>query len=153
MGGGDEEVLDDVVGLQCRALHALAATALRTVEVGLGPLRVAGAGDRDDDVFLGDQIFHRHVAVVGHQAGTPLVPELVDDLAHLVADDLTLPARPGQDVVVVLDLGGYLVVLVDDPLAFQGGQPTKLQVEDGDGLDLVDLQQRHQSTAGGVCGR
>ena len=65
---------------------------LGPVEVGLGALGVAGAGDGDDDVLGGDQVLHRHVAVEGDQPGAPLVAVLVDDLVQLVADDLALPA-------------------------------------------------------------
>ena len=39
---------------------------------------------------------------------------------------------------------------VDDLLALQRGQPAQLHVEDRVGLDLVDLEQRHQAAAGVV---
>ena len=39
---------------------------------------------------------------------------------------------------------------IDDLLALEGGQSTQLHVEDGVGLDLVDLEQRHQPLAGVV---
>ena len=139
---------DDVVGAQVRALHALPAAPLRPVQVGLGALGVAGAGDRDDDVFLGDEVFHRDVAVVRDQPGAALVAVLVDDLGELVADDRALPAGLGEDVVEVRDLALDLGRLVDDPLPLEGGQPAQLQVEDGDGLHLVDLEQLHQPGCG-----
>ena len=47
--------------------------------------------------------------------------------------------------LVVGDLRHQLVVLVDELLALQGGQLAQLHVEDGPGLDLVDLQQVHQA--------
>ena len=142
---GDEEVLDDVVGTQLGAAHALAAAALGPVQVGLGPLGVAAAGDRDDHVLLGDQVRHGHVAVVGDDLGAPVVAELRDDLAELGADDLPLPLRRGQDRLVVGDLRHQLVVLVDQLLPLEGGQLAQLHVQDGAGLDLVDLQQVHQA--------
>ena len=74
-----------------------------------------------------------------------VVAVLVDDLGELVADDLPLPLRRGEDVLVVGDLRHQLVVLVGDLLALQGGQLAQLHVEDGLRLDLVDLQQRHQA--------
>ena len=63
VGRGDEEVLDHVVGAQLRALHALAAAVLRAVVVAAGALDVAAAGDGDDHLLLGDEVFDRHVAV------------------------------------------------------------------------------------------
>ena len=84
MRGRDEEVGDDVVGLQPRALHALAAAPLGPVQVGLRALRVAGPGDRDDDVFLGDQVLDADIAVVRDDPGAALVAVLLDDLGQLV---------------------------------------------------------------------
>ena len=94
----DEEVRDDVVLLERRALHALAAALLGPVQVGLGPLRVTRPGDRDDDVLDGDEVLHGDVAVVGQDPGAPVVAVLVDDLGQLVADDGPLPLRrwPGS---------------------------------------------------------
>ena len=69
VGGGDEEVVDDVVLRSCAPLDALAAAPLRPVEVGLGALGVAGAGDRDDHVLLGDQVLHGHLAVERRRSG------------------------------------------------------------------------------------
>jgi hypothetical protein len=57
-------------------------------------------------------------------------------------------ARLGQDVRVVQDLGRDLVVILDDLLPLERSEPAQLQVEDGDRLDLIDLQQRHQAGLG-----
>ena len=83
--------------------------------------------------------------------GAPVVAVLVDDLSQLVADDLPLPLGRGQDVLVVGDLRHQLVMLVDELLPLQRGQPAQLHVEDGPGLHLVDLQQLHQALLGGVA--
>ncbi len=72
----------------------------------------------------------------------------LDDLGELVADDLPLPLGPGEDVVVVLDEPHELVVLVDDPLPLQGGEAAQLHLEDGAGLDLVDVEEFHEAVAG-----
>ena len=61
--GRRDEVLDDVVAAQARAAHALAAALLGAVLVGAGALGVAAAGDRDDELLVGDQVLHREVAV------------------------------------------------------------------------------------------
>src|SRR6202030_1999624 len=91
VGRGDEEVVHDVVGAQLRTADPLAAAPLRPVQVGLGALGVAAVGDRDRDVFLGDQVLVGHLAVAGDDLGEPVVAELVDDLGQLGADDLPLP--------------------------------------------------------------
>src|SRR5688572_19065205 len=77
--------------------------ALLAVEVGLGALGVAAARHRDDDVLLGDQVLHGQIALVRGEPGAAVVAVLVDDLAELVADDLPLPLRTGEDVLEVAD--------------------------------------------------
>ena len=148
MSRGDEEVVHDVVGAQLRAADPLAASPLRAVQVGLGALGVPAVGDRDRDVLFGDQVLVGHLAVVGDDLGAPLIPVLGHDLGQLGTDDLPLPLRRGQDVLVVGDLGFQLVVLVDEFLPLQGGQLAELHVQDRAGLDLVDLEQPHQALLG-----
>ena len=141
-------MLDHVVAAQGRAAHALAAALLGAVLVGAGPLGVAAAGDRDDEVLVGDQVLHREVAVGRDDLGTPVVAVLLDDLGELVDDDLPLARLVGEDVLEVGDLELELGQVVDDLLALEGGQPAQLHVEDRGGLDLVDLEQLHQAGAG-----
>ena len=71
---------------------------------------------------------------------------------ELVADDRALTLRLGQDVFEVGDLGLDLGQIVDDALALQGGQAAQLHVEDGLGLDLVDVEQLDQAGPGDVDG-
>ena len=103
MVGGDEQVLDLVVGAQRRPAHALAAALLYPVQVGAGALGVAAAGDRDDHIGVGDQVLVGEVAVGGDDLGTAVVAVLLDDLGQFLADDLALPLGPGQDVLQVGD--------------------------------------------------
>lgn len=79
-------------------------------------------------------------------------PYLATDFVQLVADDLALAFRLGEDVVVVGDLAHELVVLVEDLLTFQGGQSAQLHGEDGVGLHLVHVKQVHKARAGGLRG-
>ena len=88
------------------------------------------------------------VTVPGDKTCAPLVPKVVDDLRQLRAHDGPLTRLIAQDVVVVSDLGHEVVELVDDLLAFQGGQAAQLHVEDGRRLHLIDLQETHQARAG-----
>ncbi|GAA4953418.1 hypothetical protein GCM10023238_19800 [Streptomyces heliomycini] len=147
VGGGHEEVVDDVVFLELRAAHPLAAALLGPVVVGLGALDVAAARDRDDDVLLGDQVLDGHVALVGDQLRLAVVAVLLDERGQLLADDAALADRGGEDLVVLADLRLEFVVLLDDLLALQGGQAAQLHLEDGVGLDVVDLQEVHQAPA------
>src|SRR5699024_1532909 len=154
VGGGDEELLDDVVAAKRGALDPLAAAVLSTVEARLRPLRIAAAGDRDDDLLLGDEVLHRHVPV---ETGEDLRPTVVtvafDDLVELLGHDLPLPGGRGQDVVVFGDEGLDLLGLLLDLQTLQGREPAQLEIEDRIRLDLVDLEQLHQTGPSLVRGR
>ena len=58
-----------------------------------------------------------------------------------------LPRLIDQNRVEVGDVGRQLLVLVDELLPFERGEPAQLHVEDRVGLDLVDRQQFHQALA------
>ena len=146
--GRRDEVLDDVVPAQGRAAHALPAALLGAVLVAQGSLGVAAAGDRDDQLLVGDQVLHREVAVGRDDLGTALVAVLVDDPGELLADDLPLARLVGEDVLEVGDLELDPRQVVDDLLALQRRETPQLHVEDRVGLDLVDLQQLDQTPRG-----
>ena len=78
---GDEEVADEVLFARAHADAALAATALHAVGRDRRPLDVAGVGDRDRHVLVGDQIFDAELAAL-----------LDDDRSALVASSCR--ARP-----------------------------------------------------------
>jgi hypothetical protein len=58
MGGGDEEVLHEVVLAQGRTAHPSATAPLRAIQPPQGSLCISAAGDRDDHILLGDEVFH-----------------------------------------------------------------------------------------------
>src|SRR5699024_7259649 len=139
--GGDEEVADDVVLLELRAAHSLAAPLLGAVEVRAGALGVAGLRDGDHHVLAGDQVLVGDVAVGGDDHGAPVVAVLVDDRAELVADDRALTLGLGQDVLVVGDFLLDRGELVYDLLSLERGQAPELHVEDRLRLVVVDVQE------------
>lgn len=152
MGGAHEEVRDDVVLLQPRTLHALAAAFLAAIQIGLGALGVSRFGDSDNDVLAGDQILVADVSVGRDDPGTPVVAVPVHDFGEFVAHDPTLPLGFCQDVFQIGDLGLDFGQVVDDALAFQCGQAPQLHVQDCLGLDLVDVEQLDQSGPGDIDG-
>ena len=150
MRRADEELADDVVLLEPRSHHSLAAAFLRTVEVGPGALGVSGLGDRDDHVLPGDQILVVDVPVGGDDAGSTVVAELLDDLGELVSHDLSLPLRLGQNVLQVGNGAFEFCQLVDDLLTLEGCEASQLHVEDRLSLDLVDVEQVDQALLGQI---
>ena len=143
---------DDVVLLQLRTAHALAAALLGAVQVGAGPLGVPGLGDRDHHVLAGDEVLVAHVAVGRDDDRTAVVAVLLDDLAELVADDRALALGPREDVLVVRDLELDRRELVDDLLPLQRREAPQLHVEDRLRLVVVDVQEVLEALARDVDG-
>ena len=94
----------------------------------------------DDHFLFGDQVLDAHVAVVAHEhLGAAVVAVLLDDLGEFLGDDGALALRVGDDRLEFGDHELELGVAVLDLLAFQGGQAAQLHVEDGAGLEIVDV--------------
>ena len=74
---GDEEVVDHVLLAGPHADPALAAAPLVAVGRDRRPLDVAGVGDRDRHVLVGDQILDAELALVLDDLGAARVAELV----------------------------------------------------------------------------
>ena len=149
---GDEEVTHDVVLLELRSAHALATALLGAVQVGSGPLGVAGLGDGDHHVLAGDEVLVGDVAVGRDDGRAAVVAVLLHDLVELVADDLTLTLGAGEDVLVVRDLDLDLGELVHDLLPLECREAAELHVEDGLRLVVVDIQEVLETLARHVDG-
>src|SRR5207248_4190323 len=87
MGGGDDQVLDEVLGARAHADAAFAASRLPPIGVHRGPLEVAAAGHRDGHVLYGNQIFQANLAGVLDNFGAARVAEVLLDFSQLVDDD------------------------------------------------------------------
>src|SRR6185312_9063003 len=75
VGGGHEEVLDEVFRARAHADAALAAAGLPAIGINGRALEVSAVGYRDGDVFDGDQVFEADFTGVLDDLGTALVPE------------------------------------------------------------------------------
>ena len=73
VGAGDEEVLDLVFFFEVHAGDADAAALLLAVGGDGQALDVAGLGDRDHHLLLGDQVFDVDLALVRHDLGAAVV--------------------------------------------------------------------------------
>jgi hypothetical protein len=118
---GDKEVLDDIVGAQSRPPNALAAALLRTVVVAARPLDVPAAGDGDDHFLDRNQIFVRQVALAGHNRGSSVIAELVDNLGELGRHNFALKVGAGKDFLESCDELFDFGRLVENLLAFESG--------------------------------
>ena len=150
VGGGDEQVLDDVLLLRLHPGHALAAPPLASVGLHVGALDVAGARDGDHHLLVGQQVLDGQLGGLGQDLRAPPVAVLLLDGQQLVPDEPHQLGLGGQDALQLLDELQDLLVLLDDLLALEGGQPSELHVEDGLGLDLGEVEPGHQGVAGRV---
>ena len=149
VGVRDEQVLDGVLLAGDVPDDPLAAAVLAAVRVDRLALDVAAAGDRDDDVLVGDEVLVGHLAArVVRDARPPLAGVLALQLDELVLDDRHHAGGIGEDV---LELGDELddrEVLVLDLLALERGQAGQPHVEDGLGLQLRQVEPAHEVRRG-----
>ena len=98
---------------------------LATVLITSGALNVAAASNRDHDLFLGDEVFHGHVAVVAvHNLGATLIAVAVHNLTQLLRDNLALASLRSNNRVVLSDHAHQLIVAILNLLTLQSSQTT-----------------------------
>ena len=127
---------------------ALAAALLAAVQVGLGALGVAGLGDGDDDVLALDEVLVGDVAVGGDDAG----PSSSPCLSAISASSSRTMARCRSGLARMSSerwrsRSSIFGQIVDDRQLLHAARLAQLHVEDGSGLDLVDVEQLHQPDA------
>ncbi len=140
MGGGDEDAADEVLVPRLHPHPTPAAPLLGPVARDRCALDVAGMGDGDGHVLLGDQVLHRDLVHRVHDLRPAGVPVLFADLLELLAHDGVHAPGGGQDVLEVRDGDADLLELVDDLLALQPRQALELQPQDLLRLDLAEAE-------------
>ena len=141
VGRRHKEVLDKVIVLEREALDTLAPTALGAVGGNGQALDVAGVGDGDHHVLLGDKVLDVEVLrLLGGDAGTALVGEALNDLAKLVLDDAQDLLAVGEKVAVVVDELVQLVNLGGELLASQAGELAQAHGENGVALRVIQTK-------------
>ncbi len=146
--GDGEQVIDLVLGTQRCAPNALAAALLSAVLVDAGALDVTAAGDGDNHLLIRNEVLILEAAHVGNDFSAAIVTVLIDDLRQLGTDDLTLTILRSQNGLQVGNRRLKLLQAVNDLLALQSGQTTKLHVQNRLGLDLINVQQLLQALIG-----
>ena len=150
VGAGDEEVLDLVFFFEVHAGDAHAAALLLAVGGGRQALDVAGLGDRDHHLLLGDEVFDVEVAFVGHDLGAAVVVVEALELAELGLDDAVDGVFVAEQLAQLLDARQQAAVLFFDLVALEAGEFLQAQVEDGLGLGQRELEGVHEGGAGGL---
>ena len=143
MRAGRKQVLDKVAVLFGGALprshadYSLAAAPLRPIRTDIGALNQSIMRERDDDSFIGNQVFNRNLSLIRHQLGQPRGCVFFLDGQQLSFDDRQYPRFLRQNVHQVLDALDQFAVLGTDLVNFHPGQPVQLQFQDGIGLGVA----------------
>ena len=128
---------DEVFVLDPHADLALAAAPLGTIQRDRVSLDVAGVRDRDDDFFLGDQIFEADLGLFLHDLRLAVVLVCFTELGQLVLDDRPHQRFARQDRLEIFDLLQHLLVFLDEFSALELRQPLEPHVENGICLDVA----------------
>jgi hypothetical protein len=136
VGGGDEEVLDEVPLLRVRPDDALPAAFLLPVAPEGHALDVAGVGEDDDLLLLGDEVLDVELLGLGDDdLGAPRVAVLLLHLEAVLADDVEQDGLVAEDGLVAGDLLAEALEVVADLVLLEAGQALQSHLEDGLGLD------------------
>ena len=141
----DKEMLNHVIAAQLGSANSLTASFLGAVVISTSALCETIAGDGDDNILFGDEVFHRHFPIEGNDGGATLIAELLNNFAKFFGDDCALTLRLSQDILQIFNAGAQFGVLIQDLLTFQSCQSAQLQGQDCVGLDLINIQQLHQA--------
>ena len=117
--GGHEEVLHNIVAAQLSTSNTLTAAMLAAVLVAAGAFNVSTAGNRYDNFFLRNKVFHRHIAVeTAQNLGTAVIAVTIHDLAQFLGNNLALAIFRGNNRIVFRNEALQLVVAILNLLAF-----------------------------------
>ena len=139
VGGGDEEVFDEILGARAHADAAFAAARLAAIGIDGGALQVAAVRDGDGDVFHCDQVFETDLAGVFDDLGAALVAEILLDFLELLDDEVAEDFFGAEDFEVFGDAALDIGQLVGDLLLLHAGEALQLELDDGLRLPFGEL--------------
>ena len=150
VGRADVEVLDVVVLFEVHPHHPDAAAVLLAVGGERQPLDVAGGGQRDHHLLVGDHVLDPDVALEVGELGAALVAVGLDDFGQLVLDQAHHPGFVAEDRPQLADPLHQVGVLGADFVGLERGQALQAHVEDRLRLLARELEFLDQAVAGGV---
>ncbi len=144
---GDEQVNDALLLLGLHPQQPLATAVLLLVGVERQPLDVAVAGDHDDHLLIGYEVLDVQLPVVDEDLGLAVITVALPHLQQLALDDGHDLADVGQDLLEPADRLLELGVLLAQLLDLQSGEGAQAHLQDGLGLDIVQLEALHEPEA------
>ena len=150
MRRADVEVLDVVALLHLHPHHPDAAAVLLAVGDQGQALDVAGVGERDHHLLVGDHVLDVHVALEVGELGPAFVAVALVELVQLLDDHGVDSLRIPEDRPQLADQLEQLGVLGADLVGLERGEPREAHVEDRLRLDLRERELLHQAGASDV---
>ena len=145
VGGGNEQRFDKVLVPGRGADLALAAAVLRTVQGDGVTLDIPLVGHGDHHVLLHDQVLDGYIVGLVDDGGAAHVAVGLLDLPQFVDNDRVDLLLVGQDTPQLGDGGPHGLVLLDDLVTLQPGQPLQAHFQDGLGLGLRKAEVGHEA--------
>ena len=139
----DKQMLDKIFVLRLRTQTPFAAASLPRVGGDGRAFDVAGVGDGDGNVFVGDEIFDAEFDTGIDDDGSTSVGVHAADLGQFIDDHLTQNAFVLENILELGDVFDDLGVFVEDLLPLKRRQTTQLQIEDRLCLYLGEFKVRH----------
>ena len=147
MGGVDDELGDEVFVAGLHAEATGAAATLLAVDGDGGAFEVAGVGDGDGDLLVGDEVFEGEIGGFVEDDGAAGVAVLVADLFEFLDDDAAELLFRRQDRFEFGDVFADGAEFVEDLVDGELGEAVELQFEDS-----VDLLVGEDEGGGGGSG-
>src|SRR6185312_1377160 len=158
VGGGDDQVLDHILGARRHANAAFAAASLPAVSIDRGALEVAAARHGDGDVFHLHQVFKPDLAGVFDDLSAAVIAEVLLNFFQFLDDYGAQDLFGTEDIEVLGNLPLNVGEFVNDFLLLHAGEALELQFDDGLGLALgkagaARVGIDHLGVGGGFGGR
>ena len=147
VGGIDDELGDEVFFAGLHAEAAGAAATLLAVGGDGRALEVAGVGDGDGDLLVGDEVFEGELGGLVEDGGAAGVAVLVADVGELFDDDAAQSFSLAENCFVLGDVVADGAELVEELVDGELGEAVELELQDG-----VDLAVAEDERAGGGVG-
>ena len=147
MGGVDDELGDEVLFAGLHAETSGAAAALLAVGGDGGALEVAGVGDGDGDLLVGDEVFEGEFGCFVDDLSAARVAVAGADVFELFDDDFAEFFLGGEDGLVLGDVVADFGELFESFVYGELGEAIELQLKDG--IDLAVAEDERASGAEG----
>ena len=120
---------------------SLASAALCLVFISREPLCESLSGDIYYNIFLLYEILRRCIIeLLLYDLGSPSVSIILTDCNDLIADNTENLSLIREKILVICYLGFKIRKLVENLIGFKMREPSKLHIDDGIGLNLIEIE-------------